>query len=134
MIKGLPLPPCVRGVALLSLVAGIVAAASCVSERTSPIVDTADCVVPPAAAGMTVVFIKQFAYVPAAVHVPAGGSVAWVNCETDGTPHTASADDASFSSGLLNRNDAFVRAFPAPRTAPYHCDLHPFMKATVIVD
>ncbi|HET9684829.1 MAG TPA: hypothetical protein VFP15_12050 [Gemmatimonadaceae bacterium] len=134
MTKGLPLRAFARVVALLSLVAGIAAAAACVSERTSPIIDTGDCVVPPAAAGTTIVFIKHFAYVPATVHVPAGGSIAWVNCETDGTPHTASADDASFSSGLLNRNDVFVRAFPTPRTAPYHCDLHPFMKATVIVD
>ncbi len=118
----------------LALAAGIVMATSCVSERTSPIVDTSGCVVPPTAAGVTVVFIKQFAYVPATVHVQAGQSVAWVNCESDGTAHTASADDASFNSGLLNRNDVFVRAFPTAGAAPYHCDLHPFMKATVIVD
>ena len=28
----------------------------------------------------------------------------------------------------------FVRTFPVAGTVPYHCDLHPFMKATVIVD
>lgn len=123
-----------RVAVVLSLGAGIVAATSCVSERTSPIVNTDGCVVPPTAAGVTVVFIKQFTYVPATVHVRAGQSVAWVNCETDGTPHTASADDATFNSGLLNRNDVFVRAFPSAGAAPYHCDLHPFMKATVIVD
>jgi plastocyanin len=81
-----------------------------------------------------VVFIKQFTYVPAQIHVSAGQSVAWVNCESDGTPHTATADNASFDSGLMNVNDAFVRSFPSAGTMPYHCELHPFMKATVIVD
>ena len=120
--------------AVLALVTGLLAAASCVSEHTSGIVSTDDCVTPQSAAGLPVVFIKQFAYVPAQLHVNAGQSVAFVNCESDGTPHTATADDASFDSGLLNPNDAYVRQFPAAGTVPYHCDFHPFMKATVIVD
>lgn len=128
------LHPLVHAASAVALLTAMVAVTSCVSERTSPVVNTDDCVTPPSAAGATVVFIKQFAYVPATVHVRAGQSVVWVNCETDGTPHTASADDASFNSGLLNRNDVFVRAFPAAESSPYHCDLHPFMKATVIVD
>ena len=110
-------------------------AGSCVSDRSSGVVtDTGGCVTPPSAAGLPVIFIKQFAYVPATLHVRAGQSVAWVNCESDGTAHTATADDASFNSWLLNPDNAFVRAFPSAGTVPYHCDLHPFMKAAVIVD
>ncbi len=123
-----------RAAALGTLFVGLAAAGSCVSERSTASISTDDCVTPASAAGLPVVFIKQFAYVPAQLHVSAGQRVAWVNCEADGTPHTATADDASFNSGLLNRNDAFIRAFPASGTVPYHCELHPFMKATVIVD
>jgi plastocyanin len=123
-----------RAALIAALGLGAAAAGSCVSERATATISTDDCVVPPSAAGLPVVFIKQFTYVPAQLHVSAGQSVAWVNCESDGTPHTATADDASFNSGLLNRNDAYVRVFPTAGTVPYHCDLHPFMKATVIVD
>lgn len=131
------LPPShlgVRAVAAAALLGGLLAANSCVSERTTGTISTADCVTPPATAGMTVVFIKQFAYVPSSVHVQAGQSIAFVNCESDGTPHTATADNASFDSGLMNPNDAFIRAFPSAGTVPYHCTFHPFMKGTVIVE
>lgn len=123
-----------RSAVVAALVAGVVVASSCVSDRSTGTTSVDDCVTPPSAAGLPVVFIKQFAYVPAQIHVNAGQSVAFVNCEPDGTPHTATADNASFDSGLLNRNDAFVRSFPSAGTIPYHCDLHPFMKAAVVVD
>lgn len=117
-----------------TLLAGIVVASSCVSDRSTSSVSTDGCVIPPSAAGLPVVFIRRFTYIPAQIHVRVGQSVAWVNCEEDGTPHTATADDASFDSGLLNPNDAYVRSFPSAGTVPYHCGLHPFMKATVVVD
>ena len=113
----------------------VVVAGSCVSERaTSVATGEGNCLAPASTAGATVIFVKQFAYLPAEVHVKPGGSVAWVNCEPDGTPHTATADDASWASGLLSPPDAYVRPFPASGSFPYHCELHPFMKATVIVD
>ena len=123
-----------RVLGIATLLVGIVSAGSCVSERSTGTALVDGCTTPPSAAGLPVVFIKQFSYVPAQLHVNVGDRVAWVNCETDGTPHTATADDASFNSGLLSRNDVYIRAFPAAGTTPYHCDLHPFMKATVIVD
>jgi len=134
MNAGFPARVAIRAVIAAVLVVGLVAAGSCVSERSTGTTSTDDCLTPPSAAGLPVVFIKQFAYIPAQIHVRAGQSVAWVNCESDGTPHTATADDASFDSKLLNLNDAYVRAFPAAGTIPYHCDLHPFMKAAVVVD
>ena len=118
----------------LVLIAGLAGTGSCVSEHTTGTVATEDCVTPPSAAGLPVIFIKRFTYVPAQLHINAGQSVAWVNCEPDGTPHTATADAASFNSGLLNPGDAYVRQFPTAATIPYHCDLHPSMKATVIID
>ena len=117
-----------------TLLAGVLVASSCVSDRSTSSVSTDGCVTPPSAAGLPVVFIRRFTYIPSQIHVRAGQSVAWVNCEGDGTTHTATADDASFDSGLLNPNDAYVHSFPSAGTVPYHCGLHPFMKATVVVD
>lgn len=134
MSASVPARIAVRAAAAAVLVGGLVAAGSCVSERSTGATSTDDCITPPSAAGLPVVFIKQFAYIPAQIHVSAGQSVAWVNCESDNTPHTATADDASFDSRLLNTNDVYVRSFPAAGAIPYHCDLHPFMKAAVIVD
>lgn len=123
-----------RGGAALAIVGLLTTVGSCISDRTTPIVSTDGCVTPPAAAGLPVVFIKQFTFVPAQLQVHAGESVAWVNCEPDGTPHTATADDASFTSGLLHTPDAYVRQFSSAGTVRYHCDVHPAMKAAVIVD
>ena len=123
------------GLLALSVTLALVGIGACVSERSTSITTSdGSCLAPARTAGATIVFVKQFAFVPAEVHVKAGGSVAWVNCEADGTPHTATADDASFDSGLLSPPDAYIRAFPAAGSVAYHCDLHPFMKATVSVD
>ena len=123
-----------RGAIPAMLLSGVVVASSCISDHSTSSVSTDDCIAPPSAAGLPVVFIKQFAYVPVQLHVRAGDRVAWVNCESDGTPHTVTADDASFDSGLLNPNEAYIRSFPSAGTVPYHCGLHPFMKAAVVVE
>jgi plastocyanin len=118
---------------LALLVAGI---SACVSERstsTTPI-DTANCTTPSNVAGSTLVFIRSFLFVPATVHVKAGESVAWVNCEPTNIPHTSTSDAAGWESGTLAPNEAFMRTFPTAGTFPYHCLIHPNMKATVVVE
>jgi plastocyanin len=119
----------------LSLVASL-GVAACFSERSTAnqTVDTANCTASTSTAGSTVVFIRSFLFVPASVHVRAGGSVAWVNCEPTDIPHTATADDVSWDSGALAPNAAFVRTFPTAGTFPYYCTIHPGMKATVVVE
>ncbi|MEP6619326.1 MAG: plastocyanin/azurin family copper-binding protein [bacterium] len=119
-----------------SLVVVTLGAVACFSERSTAATSTgtANCTVPSNAAGATIVFISKFAFVPPTVHVKSGQSVAWVNCETDATPHTATADGGGFDSGTLHTPDGFVRTFPAVGTFPYHCTIHPSMKATVIVE
>ena len=118
-------------IVLVSL--GIVA---CFSERATSngTVSTATCSAPSSTAGATVIFIRDFTFQPASVHVKAGGSVAWVNCEPTAIPHTSTSDGSGWNSGSLAPAAAFVRAFPAAGNFPYHCDIHPSMKATVIVD
>ncbi|HEY4218706.1 MAG TPA: plastocyanin/azurin family copper-binding protein [Gemmatimonadaceae bacterium] len=110
--------------------------AACFSGRASTDATTAvgDCVAPSSAAGATVVFIQSVAFAPSTIHVKAGSSVVWVNCEPTAISHTSTSDAAGWNSGILTKGQAFVHTFGTAGTFPYHCDVHPFMKATVIVD
>jgi plastocyanin len=120
-------------VALGLSVAGI---SACVSERStsSTPIDTTNCTTPSNVAGSTLVFIRSFLFVPASVHVKAGASVAWVNCEPTNIPHTSTSDGAGWESGTLAPNEAYVRTVPTVGTYPYHCLIHPNMQATVVVE
>jgi plastocyanin len=119
--------------ALALFVTGI---SACISDRStsSTPIDTTNCNTPSNVAGSTLVFIRSFLFVPATVHVKAGESVAWVNCEPTSIPHTSTSDGAGWESGSLAPNEAYVRSFPTVGTYPYHCLIHPNMKATVVVE
>ena len=78
------------------------------------------------------VTITNFSFVPAVLHVSVGSEVTWVN--TDRVAHTVTSDDkTSFASPLLHTNDHFGFRFDEPGTYAYHCSVHPFMTAQVIV-
>ena len=97
----------------------------------------AECQVPIAVidSGHVVVAIRNFAFVPDSIAVPAGATVTWVNCEDAGTePHTTTADDGTtWASPELAPGQRYTRTFPAAGTFPYHCEPHPFMQAKVVV-
>jgi plastocyanin len=85
--------------------------------------------------GSIVVAIRNFAFAPEEVRVRAGGTVTWVNCEDEGAEaHTSTADQGAWSSSSLITGDAFSHTFPQPGTFSYHCNPHPFMTATVVVE
>lgn len=123
-------------VVALSLVALLLGVAACFSERatTTGTPGTSTCSAPSTAAGATIIFIRDFAFNTATVHVKSGGSVAWVNCEPTNIPHTSTSDASGWNSGLLAPPASFVRTFPTVGSFPYHCGVHPGMKATVIVE
>jgi plastocyanin len=127
-----------RASAFVTLALGLFVAGigACVSERStsSTPIDTTNCTTPSNVAGSTLVFIRAFLFVPASVHVKAGESVAWVNCEPTNIPHTSTSDTGGWESGSLAPNEAYVRTFPTVGTYPYHCLIHPNMKATVVVE
>ena len=120
----------------LSVVYAALGTVACFSERSEadPILPAASCSAPSAAAGSTLVFIRAFLFDKSTVRVKAGGSVAWVNCEPTPIPHTATADGGAFETGRLTQNASSVKSFPSPGAFPYHCAIHPGMKATVIVE
>ncbi len=124
--------------ALLGLaLAGIVAAA-CFSEHTPTAPGTSVvCSVPlgPGVAGSTLVAIRNFSFQANDVHVKAGGSVTWVNCEPVGTPsHTSTSDQGAWQSPLLAPGETFTQTFDTPGVFSYHCTPHPFMTGRVTVE
>jgi len=79
----------------------------------------------------THVSMKNLQYMPAALKVPAGTTIAWKN--DDQLAHTVTAADSSWTSPLLQPGKSFVRTFDQPGVYEIHCTPHPFMKMTVEV-
>lgn len=83
--------------------------------------------------GTTVrVNIKDLAFGPGTLHIKVGQTVEWVN--GDPLAHTVTADDKSWGSGFINQGGRYSRRFAATGSFPYHCEPHPQMRATVIVE
>ena len=68
---------------------------------------------------------------PISFPVAAGDTVEWTNRMS--MPHTVTADDGSFDSSDLGKDQSFSHAFNSAGTVAYHCDIHDFMKGTVVV-
>jgi plastocyanin len=75
--------------------------------------------------------INSFKYMPVTIAVKKGGHVRWTN--SDAAAHTATADDRSFDTQTIDRGKSRMVTFTSAGSFPYHCDFHPFMKATVVV-
>ncbi|MEX1187382.1 MAG: cupredoxin family copper-binding protein [Gemmatimonadaceae bacterium] len=85
------------------------------------------------AEGATVrVNIKDLAFSPATLRIKVGQTVEWVN--GDPLAHTVTADDKSWGSGFVNQGGRFTYRFTQAGSFPYHCEPHPQMKATVVVE
>ncbi len=84
-------------------------------------------------AGDAAVAIKDFAFDPATLTVPAGTKVVWTN--RDDTPHklASNAQPPLFVSDALDSDDAWPMVFDKPGTYGYFCTLHPHMQGAVIV-
>jgi plastocyanin len=76
------------------------------------------------------VSIANNAYTPSTMTVNVGSTVTWANGDT--VTHTVTADDQSFSSGLLKKATTWAHTFAAPGTFTYFCEIHPEMTGTVI--
>jgi LPXTG-motif cell wall-anchored protein len=98
---------------------------------------TAMLVVAPALAqgGATteVVTMQGLAYTPSEITVAPGTTVRWVNQEQ--ADHTVTSDEPGgpLDSGVLGEGQSFEYTFETPGTFTYHCEIHPFMTASVTV-
>jgi plastocyanin len=85
----------------------------------------------PAAASTPVVVIADMAFSPQVLQVKAGTEVEWRN--DDGSMHTVTADDGSFSSPPLEKGGVFKRTFAKPGAYTYTCEMHPYMTGKIVV-
>lgn len=75
---------------------------------------------------------ERYAYTPKTVYVNVGDSVTWTN--NSDAPHTVDSDTGDeLGSGNFTEDQTFEHAFNATGTFAYHCDIHAYMKGTVVV-
>ena len=81
--------------------------------------------------GSNVSVINQVKFLNSEVRVPAGTAVEFDN--QDSQPHTATSDNGMFDTGLIAAGAKHSVTFAKAGTFAYHCSLHPFMKAQIVV-
>ncbi len=73
-----------------------------------------------------------FGFSPKALTVNVGATVTWKNITS--VAHTVTSDDGtSFNSGNVPAGGTFTFTFTKAGSFAYHCDIHPYMKATIVV-
>jgi plastocyanin len=78
------------------------------------------------------VSIQNFSFKPAHITIKRGTKVRWIN--KDSAPHTATANNGrSFDSGRLDKGQRYTHTFKRAGKKPYHCEIHPDMRASVLV-
>jgi plastocyanin len=83
------------------------------------------------AAADTGVTISDFQFAPASVTINVGDTVTWTN--EGPTPHSATADDRSFDTGIFNAGQSRSETFDQAGTFAYFCTPHPNMRGTIVV-
>lgn len=78
-----------------------------------------------------VVHIRDFKFAPTPINVRVGDTVAFVN--DDAEAHTVTASDKKFDSEGLDSNGTWKHTFATAGTFAYFCELHPYMKGTIVV-
>lgn len=75
--------------------------------------------------------IKNISYLEPRIKITAGTVVEWTN--TDPLPHSVTAVDKSFNSGLIQPGKSYRHTFTKPGRFDFFCTPHPFMKGTITV-
>lgn len=77
------------------------------------------------------VAIVDIAFEPAQLEISVGTTVIWTN--QDPVPHSATASEGTFDSGILDEGGTFRYTFDAVGTFEYVCVVHPNMRASITV-
>jgi plastocyanin len=84
----------------------------------------------PAPNDTTTVEIRNNTFNPAQLNVAPGTTVTFVN--NDNVPHTATSDTKLFDLEIPP-GSSYPVVLEGEGTVPYHCELHPEMKGTIVV-
>ena len=74
-----------------------------------------------------VVEIRNLEFTPKELAVAPGDTITWINY--DFVPHTVTADDESWDSGLIKAEGQWQTVVQADMLTTYFCRFHPTMKA-----
>lgn len=77
------------------------------------------------------VIIQGNAFNPDTLTVKVGTTVTWTN--NDSYDHTVTSDTGVFDSGHVSSGQSYTYTFAKTGTFPYHCSIHTFMTAKVVV-
>ncbi len=77
------------------------------------------------------IIIKGYEFTPTNIKIKKGTTVKWIN--QDIAKHTVTADNGTFTSDYFGQSQSFSHTFTETGTISYHCEPHPYMKATIIV-
>jgi len=77
------------------------------------------------------VTIADFQFTPAQITIDQGDTVTWTN--NGPTPHSATAPDGSFDTGIFPAGESRSHTFEEAGTFSYICTPHPNMHGTVVV-
>lgn len=77
------------------------------------------------------VAIQGMAFSPAELTVAVGDTVVFTN--QDGAPHSGTANDTSFDTGILSKGESGTTTLTKAGTLDYFCVVHPMMKGKIIV-
>lgn len=72
----------------------------------------------------------DFTYTPSSSTAAVGSTITWAN--GDSAPHTVTFD-AGPDCGQMTSGGTITATFNVAGSYPYHCTIHPSMKATVVV-
>jgi len=80
----------------------------------------------PASAESHVVEMRGLEFLPASLDVAVGDTITWINMDV--MPHTATAGDGSWDSGLMEEGDEYsLEIEDGTSTGGYVCNYHPTM-------
>lgn len=87
---------------------------------------------PVAATSVYRVEIRNFAFAPATLTVPAGARIEWRNYDEE--PHLIVSPTGAFkASQALDTGDVFATTLTKPGTYAYYCGIHPMMVGKIVV-
>lgn len=77
------------------------------------------------------IVIEGMKFIPEVLEISAGDTVVWVN--KDFFPHTATASNKRFDTGLIAASATWRHVMKKKGTSAYICTLHPTMKGSITV-